>query len=72
MLLTAGVSPRGHVLAGAAFGGYLDVMEVLLDSNADVNEVDLNGYTPLMWAMEGDSADAVKLLLRRGADPKIR
>jgi ankyrin repeat protein len=42
---------------------------LLLDNGADVNATDAYGETPLMRAVEGQSAGICRLLLKRGADP---
>lgn len=51
-----------------------DVVKTLLDAGAKVNVQDVRGMTPLMLAVSSDRADArvVKLLLDKGADPKIK
>ena len=44
-------------------------MRVLIDHGAQVNAKEtLRGTTPLMWAADEGHADAIKLLLQRGAD----
>lgn len=46
-VLGAGLSPL-HL---AAQGGHIDVMDALLDAGADVNAIDVRGYTPLHFAI---------------------
>ena len=41
----------------------------LLDAGAQVNVSDSQGHNPLMEAVIGNNADAVKILLEHGADP---
>ena len=53
----------------AARNGNLAALKFLLDHRANVNlKEDLRGTTALMWAAEQMHADAVKLLVERGAD----
>jgi ankyrin repeat protein len=46
-------------------------MRSLLKQKVDVNAVDVEGMTALIWAAHQDDLDTVKLLLAAGADPKI-
>lgn len=48
------------------------IITVLLQSGADVNAVTHMGVTPLMNAVEADNTSAVRILLQRGADPRIQ
>jgi ankyrin repeat protein len=48
----------------------LDMMELLLDRGAVIEEQDFLGTTALHWAAMGGSIDVVALLLSRGADPR--
>ena len=50
----------------------LEVMELLIDFGADPNQRGLNDWTPLHMAVAQRHTDALRLLLRRGADPRIR
>ena len=54
-------------LMRAARNGFVDVVQVLLNSGADVNVVDKGGYTPLMVAAGDNRADVIDLLVRHGA-----
>lgn len=49
-----------------------EVLELLLDAGADVQQRGFNDYTVLHHAACRDDAQAVSLLLRRGADPHAR
>ncbi|MBN2663543.1 MAG: ankyrin repeat domain-containing protein [Bacteroidales bacterium] len=44
----------------------------LLDSGANINQIDENGATPLMWATYNKNMNIVKLLIDRNADFTIR
>jgi ankyrin repeat protein len=46
--------------------------EALTQAGCDVNAVDSNGRTPLMYAARYNQPTAVRLLLERGADIKAR
>jgi ankyrin repeat protein len=41
---------------------------MLLEMGADVNKVDIDGYTPLLSACLNDMPNVVKMLLEAGAD----
>ncbi|RDL42485.1 uncharacterized protein BP5553_02464 [Venustampulla echinocandica] len=71
------------VLHWAAVSGMVDVIERILSlSRCMVDQVDVDGWTPLLWAIRGvdtsmkkvsniEKDQVVKLLLDRGADPCI-
>lgn len=44
-----------------------DLVELLVESGADLNAPDLHGQTPLAFALTRDEADATRLLQRAGA-----
>lgn len=74
-LIEAGADPNERQPNGetplmmAARNGNLAALKFLLDHRANVNlKEDLRGTTALMWATEQMHADAVKLLVERGAD----
>lgn len=48
------------------------LLSFLLDHGAEVNTVDLEGGTPLMWAAEYGQFGVVQALLAHGADPALR
>lgn len=48
-----------------------DMVEFLLDNNADINKIDGVGWTPLMEAIMDEMTQLVKLLVSRGADKSI-
>ena len=53
---------------GAAAGGHVEVLKLLLDCGVDVNKANNDGQTPLFAAAERGHVAAIKLLLGRGAD----
>jgi Ankyrin repeats (3 copies) len=59
----------------AAQRGHTEILRVLLDNGADVNHVNVccfSSKTPLMEAVEGNSVEAVELLIARGANVNFR
>ena len=48
------------------------IVELLLDSGADIHQVGINGYTPLHWAASDNDPEAIELLIARGADPNVK
>lgn len=49
-----------------------ELLELLLDHGADVNQHGVNDYTPLHMAAAQNDAKAIEILLAHGADPEIR
>lgn len=56
----------------AATSGHLEIMQLLLDNFAYIDAASPNGTTPLMMAAHYGTAEAVKLLLEAGADPRLK
>ena len=52
--------------------GRSDLVEMLLDHNAEINAIDNNGMTPLLWAAAEEKMGCVQILLDRGADANMR
>ena len=46
----------------------LEVAQILLDNGADIDAVDIGGWTALMWAFEPKQLDKVKWLIKKGAN----
>ena len=66
-LRAAGAHDVG-VLSEASSKGDLDRMKTLLDAGGDINERSGTNLTPLHYAVQQGRAEAVQLLLERGAD----
>ena len=56
----------------ACNAGRLACANMLIDKGANVNAIDKDGSTPLMFCAQHGHNDIVKLLLGHGADPKIK
>jgi ankyrin repeat protein len=70
LLLAHGADPRAEgALQLAAARGNTETLQLLLDHGAPIDAPATLGMTPLMWAAQMGHADAVVLLLLRGADP---
>lgn len=55
----------------AAKSGQLDLLEQMLVDGVEIDAKDASGRTMLHWAVENDHAEAVRLLLKYGADRNI-
>lgn len=78
MMLSCGadvhaVNPRGRgVLHLACTENDHAAIETFIEGMADVNQQDLAGFTPLMWAAGRNGAETVKMLLDYEADMSIK
>ncbi|MCY3885401.1 MAG: ankyrin repeat domain-containing protein [Gammaproteobacteria bacterium] len=62
-------SPRSaSLLHHAAHGNHLSVCELLVSSGASVEAFDHHGHTPLCYAVERNSVDCARVLIREGAN----
>ena len=50
----------------------LQILQLLLEFRADPNQRGINDYTPLHMAVSENNLPAVELLLKAGADPRLR
>jgi ankyrin repeat protein len=60
-----------NALLYAARDGCSDCVDALLAAGADINIPTPEGVTPLMLALDNDHNDVAKLLLSRGANPRL-
>ncbi len=56
----------------AASSGKIDIIQLLLNNNADIDSLDVNHYTPLHFAAENDKMEIVKFLLQQGANFNVK
>ncbi|CEH14545.1 PROTEIN F40G9.17 [Ceraceosorus bombacis] len=56
----------------AASGGHVDIVHMLVQAGAELDERDSYGWTPLMWAINSSNAPLVAFLLSHGADVRAR
>ena len=64
---------RGNTaLYEAVSQNHADVVQVLIDAGADIEEEDSDGRTPLLRACMVGSLDAVRVLVKAGAKPRVR
>ena len=84
MLLKAGADPNykdcymgdtnrfSTPLHVACYQGYLADVQLLVNQpGVELNSIDIDGYTPLMWAVCKGNKEIVGLLLAKGANPNI-
>ena len=65
--------PLSTPLHAACFQGHLEVVRLLVSQpGIELNTLDIDGHTPLMVAVEGGHETTVRLLLEKGADPKVK
>lgn len=53
----------------AAQGGYLEMVNVLLEAGADVSHLDDAGRPPLVMAVQGNHGEVASVLVAAGSDP---
>jgi ankyrin repeat protein len=61
-------SQEGTALAGLSVKYNKDLVEYLLNKNADPNIADATGSTPLFWAVKYGNKELIELLLKHKAD----
>ncbi|CAH0549306.1 unnamed protein product [Brassicogethes aeneus] len=60
------------VLHEAAFTGNVTMANVLVSNGADLNAQDINGYSPLMFAVDNNHTEIAEFLINQGADVNLR
>lgn len=72
-LIEAGADPtRPWALVWAAGRGHLGIIITLIEQGADVNAAAVLGRTPLHLAAIRGKEEAARILLARGADPRLK
>jgi hypothetical protein len=66
-LIVSGCASTTPLIKASTKGDSLAV-QTLIESGADINEPDSNGYTPLMNAIWSENTEIVKALINKGAD----
>ena len=61
--------PRGRDLKDGYLEEYTERIRMLLEYKADCNEIDVDGYRPLYYAIRTSLPQVAELLLQHGADP---
>ncbi|KAJ8667125.1 hypothetical protein QAD02_008787 [Eretmocerus hayati] len=56
------------VLHCASWKGFLKIVKILIEFNANVNAQTTNGFTALHYAIQNDHKEIVEILLKSGAD----
>ena len=56
----------------AAVAGDVELVEMLIANDADVNDRDVHGYTPLLLAIQEGHTDIARVLIANGADVNTR
>ena len=59
-------------LLDAARKGDLKKVQQLVDSGADINQLDKTGFTALHWAAMANKKEVAEFLIQKGADINIR
>jgi ankyrin repeat protein len=61
---------RNKILFEASYKGQIDIVKLLIETGADINAKNYNGYesTPLMYALVAEHLEVVKLLIKAGAN----
>ena len=52
----------------AAYRGYEDIVQLLVDIDANIDARDEFGWTPIMYAVTGGRTNIIKVLVSKGAD----
>lgn len=75
LLLEKGANPNGRetrwrqtALMWALASGHSQVARTLIEHRADINARSIGGFTPLLFAVQQNDLDSVRLLLAKGAD----
>jgi len=70
-LMLTGIAAADDALRTSIEAGDLPFLAALIDRGADVNEPDIDGASPLHWAVYADRLDAARMLVESGADATL-
>ena len=51
----------------ASVKNYFKIANLLIQNGADINAIDIFGYTPLVWAVKADAVEIADVLLQMGS-----
>lgn len=72
LLLTKGANTTNALHIAATEGDLTAIQYLLSEARMNINEIDCDGYTPLMRAVESKYLNSVHLLITRGSDINMR
>ena len=52
----------------ASVKNYFKIANLLIQNGANINAIDIFGYTPLVWAVKCDAIEIADVLLQRGSN----
>ncbi len=64
--------PDDALIKAVQGGEIAEVKRLLEEGKVNINDLNQDGYTPLMWAAKFEKLDIVNLLLRKGAEVNIK
>jgi Zn-dependent protease with chaperone function len=72
ILSDVSVKEEVPMIIQAVAEGDIPKIETQLDAGIDPNITDLDGWTPLMWAVQDNNVAIINLLVYAGADPNVQ
>ncbi len=71
-IATGGLDTGRTALHAAASGGFVEIVQILLNSNAKLNVQDYEGYTPMHIAARDEHPEIVRMLVKAGASMDVQ